>query len=61
VVTDVVMPKMSGRQLVDALRERGRVERVLFVSGYTGNSVEYHGVLDDGIQFLSKPFSPGSR
>ena len=58
VVTDVMMPEMGGRPLVDALRERGIVARALFVSGYTENSIVHQGVLEDDIEFLPKPFGP---
>lgn len=58
VLTDVIMPSMSGRELVDALLEYGFAKKALFVSGYTENSIAHHGVLDAGIEFLSKPFSP---
>ncbi len=58
VVTDVMMPEMGGRQLVDALRERAIVARALFVSGYTENSIVHQGVLEDDIEFLPKPFGP---
>ena len=59
VVTDVMMPEMGGRQLVDELRQRGLVTRALFVSGYTENSIVHQGVLEEGIEFLAKPFGPG--
>jgi FixJ family two-component response regulator len=58
-VTDVLMPEMGGRQLVDELKRRGLVTRALFVSGYTENSIVHQGVLEEGIEFLAKPFGPG--
>ncbi len=57
VVTDVVMPKMSGRELVTRLVERRPGLGSLFMSGYTADVIENHGVLEDGIHFLQKPFS----
>ncbi|MCG3149081.1 MAG: Sensor histidine kinase RcsC [Verrucomicrobiae bacterium] len=56
-VTDVVMPKMGGPELADALRHRYRDTRVLFTSGYTADTIGRHGVLDEGISFLRKPFT----
>ncbi len=57
-VTDVVMPVTSGKQLVDQLRQRGYGGVVLFLSGYTGNAVLHRGVVEESAAFMSKPFSP---
>lgn len=58
VVTDVVMPHMSGRELVEELRQRFPGIKVLFVSGYTDDAIVRHGVLQETDSFLHKPFSP---
>jgi DNA-binding response OmpR family regulator len=57
VVTDVVMPGMSGRELWDRLRVLSPDSRVLFMSGYTDDVIARHGVLEPGIAFLQKPFT----
>jgi PAS domain S-box-containing protein len=59
-LTDVVMPKMSGRELADRLMTDAPGLKVLFTSGYTDNAIVHQGALDPGTAFLGKPFSPAA-
>ena len=57
VVTDVVMPEMNGRDLVKNLLSRYPNLKRLFMSGYTADVIAHHGVLDEGVHFIQKPFT----
>ena len=59
-ITDVMMPQMGGRELVDRMREQCRGMKVLYVSGYTDDSSIYSGNFPPGTAFLQKPFTLGS-
>ncbi|MGA2773068.1 MAG: response regulator [Bryobacteraceae bacterium] len=58
ILTDVVMPGLSGRELADRLKERRPGIKVLFMSGYTDDTMVHHGVLEKDAEFIQKPFSP---
>jgi two-component system, cell cycle sensor histidine kinase and response regulator CckA len=56
-ITDVIMPEMNGRELAKLITDVKPGLKCLFISGYTANVIAHHGVLDEGVYFLQKPFS----
>jgi CheY-like chemotaxis protein len=56
-ITDVVMPGINGRVLAQNLRALRPSMKVLFTSGYTGDVMIHHGMLDEGIEFIAKPYT----
>ena len=58
VLTDVIMPGMSGRDLAEAVKTSHPNIRILYMFGYTDDAVLRHGVLEPGNHFIQKPFRP---
>ncbi len=58
-ISDVIMPEMNGRDLQQAINEVCPGLKCLFMSGYTANIIAAHGMLEDGVSFIQKPFSTG--
>jgi len=56
-ITDVVMPKMSGYELAESLRQQTTGIKVLYMTGYTENAIQYQGVLAENVALIQKPFS----
>jgi PAS domain S-box-containing protein len=56
-ITDVVMPGMNGRELQAHIKKNNAEMKCLFMSGYTSNVISHHGVLDQGVHFIQKPFN----
>jgi two-component system, cell cycle sensor histidine kinase and response regulator CckA len=56
-MTDVIMPEMNGRDLAQALLSQRQNMKCLFISGYTADVIAHHGVLDEGVHFIQKPFA----
>ncbi len=57
-VTDVIMPGLSGPELAEQLTRMRPGMRVLYVSGYADETIVHHGILEPGVAFLAKPFTP---
>jgi PAS domain S-box-containing protein len=57
-LTDVIMPGLNGKGLADRLHALRPDMRVLFISGFTADVIAQHGILDNGLAFLAKPFTP---
>ena len=57
-LTDVIMPKMSGRELAGRFRLLLPDVRVLYMTGYASDAIVHHGVLEPGVEMLQKPYTP---
>jgi two-component system, cell cycle sensor histidine kinase and response regulator CckA len=56
-ITDVVLPEMSGKDLAREIEKIRPNIKTLFMSGYTANVIAHQGVLDEGVAFIEKPFT----
>jgi len=59
-ITDVVLPEMSGKDLAGKMMQIRSNIRGLFMSGYAADVIAHHGTLDEGVHFIGKPFTPDS-
>jgi len=59
-MTDIVMPKMDGRELSEKIQLIYPYVKVLFTSGYTDDAIVHHGVLDEDLNFIGKPYTPAT-
>ena len=57
-LTDIIMPQMNGKDLADKIKNIHPETAVLYMSGYTGDIISQHGILEETVNFVSKPFSP---
>lgn len=57
IITDVIMPGMSGKELSDQILTKNKNTKVLFISGYTDDVIAKHGILEEGMNLLQKPFT----
>jgi CheY-like chemotaxis protein len=57
-ITDVIMPEMGGRELAERLKQIRPGLHVLYMSGYTDNAIVHQGILNEGANFIQKPFAP---
>ena len=60
VLSDVIMPQMGGREMAEHLKTTNPELKVLFTSGYTDDTISHHGVLEAGVEFLAKPYTPAA-
>ncbi len=60
VISDVIMPQMGGREMADNLKTTNPDIKVLFTSGYTDDTISHHGVLEPGVEFIAKPYTPAA-
>ncbi len=56
-ITDVMLPGINGDELAMKIRRENKEVKILFISGFTGNIIDRHGFLKEGVEFLKKPFT----